>query len=87
MEITAHANLDSNDDDGWTPLSRAAENGDSEVAQLLLAAHADGQTPLSWAAKNCHSRVVRLFFGCAYIQALLVRHSSDIPNLGVMPNE
>jgi ankyrin repeat protein len=61
-------NQDVKDSTRRTPLSRAAENGHTEVVQLLLetkevdvnAEDNYAQTPLSWAAKNGHTQVVQL---------------------------
>ena len=60
--------LESNDNDGRTLLSRAAENGYEAMVKLLLEKGAEletkdknyGQTPLSWAASNGHEVVVKL---------------------------
>ena len=59
---------DSKDDEGRTPLSRAAEMGHEAVLRMLLTRDdvaADsknglGHTPLSWAASGGHEAVVRL---------------------------
>ena len=68
---------DSEDIDGRTPLSWAAEYGYEEVVKLLLAkddvdldSRNDrfGRTPLSWAAENGHKEVVEL---------LLAKHGVD----------
>ncbi len=60
-------NVDARDNDGWTPLSRAAENGNEAVARLLLAIGKvdvdargnDGRTPLLWAARNGNKAIVQ----------------------------
>ena len=60
--------VDSKDDYGQTPLSRAAENGHEAVAKLLLetgkvdvdSKHKYGRTPLSWAAEKGHEAVAKL---------------------------
>ncbi|OKP06952.1 Ankyrin repeat domain-containing protein 50 [Penicillium subrubescens] len=61
------AELESKDDDGWTPLACAAMNGHEAVVSLLLEKGAeleskddDGWTPLAWAAMNGHEAVVSL---------------------------
>ena len=59
---------DTADEDGRTPLSWAAGNGDGDVVKLLLereditpdTADKYGQTPLWWAAKNGHKDAVRM---------------------------
>ncbi|KKP00157.1 hypothetical protein THAR02_07741 [Trichoderma harzianum] len=62
-------NLDELDEHGRTRLSRAAESGDEEIVQMLLATGKvdingrDGEhkeTPLIWAAKNGHKGIVKL---------------------------
>jgi ankyrin repeat protein/acetylglutamate kinase len=59
--------IDSQDSDGRTPLSYAAQNGNEEAVRLLLdqgatVDKADGQarSPLSWAAARGHETVVEL---------------------------
>jgi len=68
--LLAKADVDPNskDNDGQTPLSRAAENGYEEVVKLLLAKvdvnpdlkDNNGRTPLSWAVANRQEEVVKL---------------------------
>ena len=56
---------------GWTPLSRAAQNGHALVVKLLLAREGvdvnctdyQKETPLMWAARNGHASVVKLLLG------------------------
>src|ERR1700722_5614904 len=59
--------LESKDEHGQTPLSKAAENGHETVVKLLLEKGAElrskdehGQTPLSKAAEDGHEAIVRL---------------------------
>ena len=61
------ADVNAQDIDGLTPLSLAAGNGHTEVAQLLIQNHADvnakdnyGETPLIWAASSGHTEVAEL---------------------------
>lgn len=63
------SNLDEMDEHGRTRLSRAAESGDKEIVQMLLATGKvdingrDGEhkeTALIWAAKNGHTAIVEL---------------------------
>ncbi|CAG8976236.1 hypothetical protein HYALB_00012003 [Hymenoscyphus albidus] len=68
---------DSQDTDGQTPLSWAAENGHETVVKLLLKTdkvEADskdnnGQTPLSWAASRGHEAVVKLLLQTGEVEA------------------
>lgn len=66
---TNDGNLDEMDEHGRTRLSCAAESGDKEIVQMLLATGKvningrDGEhkeTPLIWAAKNGHTAIVKL---------------------------
>jgi ankyrin repeat protein len=59
--------LNYRDNNGGTPLSWAAANGDEGIVKLLLEAKPDvnlkdnkGRTPLSWAAANGDEGVVKL---------------------------
>ena len=63
--MAAGADVDRAENDGWTPLLMAAQEGHSEVVAALVAARADvdraknnGATPLCIAAQNGHSQVV-----------------------------
>ncbi|MBQ8480609.1 MAG: ankyrin repeat domain-containing protein [Akkermansia sp.] len=66
--ITAGADVNKADKDGWTPLHWAAWNGNSECVKRLLAtpgidvnmANEYGWTPLDRAASNGHSKCVKL---------------------------
>lgn len=65
--IDHHADVNAPDPDGTTPLHWAVENGDLEIAQLLLKAGAraevsnrDGVTPLWLAATHRDARIARL---------------------------
>lgn len=68
VAIIDFVDLDSRDEDGWTPLFWAAENGHEGVVKLLLdtgKVEADledeyGDTPLWWAVRNGHEGVVKL---------------------------
>jgi hypothetical protein len=64
--------VDAKDDNGWTPLSWAAERGHEAVVKLLLGTgkvdvdakdEEYGWTPLSLAAENGHEAVVQLLLG------------------------
>ncbi|KAK6502471.1 hypothetical protein TWF506_003054 [Arthrobotrys conoides] len=68
MLVDQGANLEAQDKDDHTPLSRTAANGHEAVVQFLLENGADvdakdksGRTSLSRAAENGHFAVVRLF--------------------------
>ncbi len=59
--------VESKENDGLTPMQRAAQNGYEAILQLLLERGAEldsrdreQQTPLSWAAQNGHAAVVKL---------------------------
>ncbi len=61
------ADLGSKNNEGWTPLSWAAESGNEAVVKLLLEKGADlelkdegGRAPLSWAAERGHKAIVKL---------------------------
>ncbi len=62
---TAKIDVDSKDNDGWTPLTYAAANGHDAVVKLLLATKkvdinakdtTDDRTPLGWAAAKACSK-------------------------------
>ena len=65
---SANIDADLKDQQGRTPLSRAAEKGHEGVVKLLLATEkvdadskdGNGQTPLSWAAETRYETVVQL---------------------------
>ncbi|KAK1999116.1 hypothetical protein LX36DRAFT_633060 [Colletotrichum falcatum] len=86
---TEKVDVDSIDNNGWTPLSCAAENGHEGVVKMLLATgkvdvnYRDdyGQTPLFSAAGNGHVEVVEL---------LCNQHTIDVnlkDNIGFTPLE
>ncbi|CAK38721.1 uncharacterized protein An04g04570 [Aspergillus niger] len=59
--------LEITDQNGQTPLSLAAENGQEDIVQMLLergasveTKNSDSQTPLSLAAANGHERIVQM---------------------------
>ena len=66
-------NVDPNasDDDGWTPLITAVQNGYQEAVRLLLGRQDlnpdikdnRGETPLMIAVENGHEEIVRLLLG------------------------
>ena len=64
--ITANADVEARDEDGWTPLHQTARNGYKAVAEMLLAvkanvdATAGGWTPLHVAAVKGHSAVAEV---------------------------
>ena len=65
--LTVRADVNSEDKEGQTPLSQAAESGHEVVLTLLLEKGASlesgdkyGQTPLSWAAGSGHEAIVKL---------------------------
>ncbi|XHF98658.1 hypothetical protein AWENTII_002203 [Aspergillus wentii] len=70
-EFNRKVDLDSEETNYRTPLSRAAENGHVEVVKLLLQDgrvnpdmhDSQGRTALSWAMGKGHQDVVRLFLG------------------------
>ncbi|KAL7910421.1 ankyrin repeat-containing domain protein [Trichoderma velutinum] len=60
-------NIDSRDENGWTPLAWAAKEGHEAVVKLLLQAGAEvdskdifDRTPLLWASRNRHGAIVKL---------------------------
>ncbi|KAL5084943.1 hypothetical protein Trisim1_011297 [Trichoderma cf. simile WF8] len=65
--IEKGADMEAQDDDGQTPLSRAAENGHEATVKVLIEKGADveamdndGAVPLWWAAENGHEATVKL---------------------------
>ena len=65
--IAAGADVNQQDNNGYTPLHWAAENGHQTVVQALIAAGAnvnqpdnDGRIPLHWAAENDHQAIVQV---------------------------
>eukprot|EP01125_Pyxidicula_operculata_P020632 TRINITY_DN7663_c0_g1_i1.p1 TRINITY_DN7663_c0_g1~~TRINITY_DN7663_c0_g1_i1.p1 ORF type:complete len:592 (-),score=123.25 TRINITY_DN7663_c0_g1_i1:21-1796(-) len=66
--LTAAANIESQDVDGWTPLFIACYNGHRDVAELLLENHANieakektyGWTPLFASVTKNHKEIVKL---------------------------
>lgn len=65
--ISKGADVDTKDEDGWTPLHFAAYRGQKEVAEVLIAKGASisatdtsGSTPLHWAASYGGKRVPEL---------------------------
>jgi hypothetical protein len=61
------ADVNTKDNDGWTPLMHAAEKGHKEVVELLIEKGADvntkdndGWTPLMYASKNNDLEIIRL---------------------------
>ena len=74
---TGKVNVDSKDNDSWTPLWWAAGNGHEAVVKMLLdtgnvdvdSKDNDGRTPLLWAAKNGHEAVVKMLLKTGNIDA------------------
>jgi hypothetical protein len=67
QHLAAGTDVNAKDDNGWTPLHLAAENGRKQVAELLIAKGADvnakddnGWTPLHLAVDGGHPEVADL---------------------------
>lgn len=67
QHLSTGANVDSRDDDGETPLMKAADDGHTAIVEALLKAGADvnaidedGQTALMMAADEGHVQIVKL---------------------------
>ena len=66
--MTAGADVNKADIDGWTPLLVASDKGRTEIVKLLIEKGADvnkpenilGMTPLNWAAYRGHKEIVKL---------------------------
>ena len=64
--ISTGADVNEADQEGWTPLSKAAHGGQKEIAELLISNNADLNAlsilgpPLHWAADNGHDEIVEL---------------------------
>jgi ankyrin repeat protein len=87
--IGTRPDLDAQDKNGWTALHFAAQEGDAEVVELLIAAGASlnvrdkyGNTPLF--------RAVMSYRGVGDVPAIFIRHGAgrDVANdSGVTPRE
>jgi ankyrin repeat protein len=81
------ANTNATDEDGRTPLSWAAENGNEAVVKVLLetgqvdadSKDNDGRTPLSWAAQNGNEAVVKVLLETGKVDADLKASSGQTP--------
>ena len=76
--IVLGANVDWNDEDGWTPLHMAARNGSVEIARMLIGAKANlnvqgkwNRTPLHWAADGGHEEIVRMLIDAGADETIL----------------
>jgi hypothetical protein len=77
---TDGVDVDLKNNDGWTPLQRATQNGREAVVKLLLEHSAKveskdngGRTPLSNSAQNWHKAVVKLL-----LESLGMEHSKSV---------
>lgn len=72
---TDGANVESQDEDGWSPLCRAASNGFFDVVKLLLenGASLTAVNPIGWAPVHCAADS-----GHEEVLELLIEHGGDI---------
>jgi ankyrin repeat protein len=80
---TGQVNADSRDEDGWTPLSLAADKGHDAIVKMLLdtgQVDADsqdkhGRTPLSFASDHGHDAIAKLLLVCNNVDVELKIHT------------